>query len=599
MWRKKLTWQLLIGSLGVVLLPLLIASLYTSRLYKNFYLEHLVETGKVTASLISEDIRPLVIAGDYKKIDSLCKRIAYDIKMRITVILPSGTVIGDSEKDPTAMENHRYRPEVIEAIMGRVGTAQRLSTTLREPMMYIASPVIDNSTTVCLIRTAVPLSAITAALDEYYKRIAIAALLMAFFAFCLSYILALHFIRPIREIKEGAERFARGDLAAKINIPTIDELRHVAVALNEMATQLNLRIQTITNQRNEQEAILGSMSEGVVAIDAQDKIFSVNASAATLFGIDRAAAPGKLFNECVRNSALQRFVRSVLDSGKTIENDVTLSSTEDRRNDRFLQVHGTVLRDAENCCIGVLLVASDVTRLRVLENIRKDFVANVSHELRTPLTAIKGFVETLSAGAIDSREEATRFLGIIASQVDRLSSLIDDLLTLAVIEREEEEASLVFETCKLSEIVKAAVHDHEAPAAAKRIAVTENIDPSITVRINIPLFEQAVGNLIDNAIKYSESGKSVEVAVIKRENGEVAVAVSDHGIGIAGEHLTRIFERFYRVDKARSRKLGGTGLGLAIVKHITALHGGRTTVESIPGKGSTFSIIIPQTGGKA
>jgi two-component system, OmpR family, phosphate regulon sensor histidine kinase PhoR len=600
MWRKKLTWQLILGSLGVVLLPLIVASWYTSTLYRNFYFEHLVSAGKASTCLIGENLKPLLAAGDFAKIDSLCKLLSRDIKMRVTVILPSGKVIGDSEKDPSLMENHRYRPEIMDALAGRLGTSRRLSTTLNEPMMYVASPVMIDGSIVGVVRTAVPLFSVVAALNTYYGRIALVALLMALLAFCLSYLLARRIIGPIRDIKEGAERFARGELSSKIAVPTIDELRHLAVALNEMAQQLHGRIQTITRQRNEQEAILGSMSEGVVAIDSSDRIFSVNASAAALFGIDRAGAQGKLFGECIRNSTIQRFAKKALESGQTIESDITLSSpAEDRGHDRFLQVHGTVLRDAENASIGVLLVASDVTRLRALENIRKDFVANVSHELRTPLTAIKGFVETLSAGALDSKEEALRFLAIIAGQVDRLSSLIDDLLTLAVIEREEESASLVFEECKLIDIVNAAIHDYEAPAAAKQIRVSASVDPAITARINIPLFEQAVGNLIDNAIKYSESGRSIEVIVSQRENNEIAIAISDHGIGIASEHISRIFERFYRVDKARSRKLGGTGLGLSIVKHITALHGGRTMVESVPGKGSTFCIVIPRTGGKS
>jgi two-component system phosphate regulon sensor histidine kinase PhoR len=252
-----------------------------------------------------------------------------------------------------------------------------------------------------------------------------------------------------------------------------------------------------------------------------------------------------------------------------------------------------LLFDSDNSVDGAVIVVSNVTRFRQLETMRKEFVANVSHELRTPLTAIKGFVETLQQGALDSKEEAMRFLGIIAAQVDRLGTLVDDLLTLARIEREEETRSITLLDSPLMPVVTSALKDYSTQAASKNISVNLTGDESIRALLDAAMLEQAVGNLIDNAIKYSEPGSSVAV-MVRSEGNEAVISVSDQGIGIPAEHLDRIFERFYRVDKARSRKAGGTGLGLSIVKHIASLHNGRVTVQSVPGRGSMFTIALPQ-----
>jgi two-component system, OmpR family, phosphate regulon sensor histidine kinase PhoR len=597
MRTKKLIWRLLFGYLGVMLLPLLVASWYTSNLYNKFYTGHAVTAETAHAYLIGKDLMPFLLTGDYKRVDSLCKQLAHNIGIRITVVLPSGKVIGDSEKDPDSMENHSYRPEIREAIRGITGVSKRVSTTLNKSMMYVASPIKNGDSLIAVVRTSVPLSSINAALGQYHHRILFAALIMAVVAALLSFAFVRRITRPVRELEQGAQRFAQGDFSGKIGLPAIEELQHLASALNDMAQQIRQRIETITRQRNEQEAILASMAEGVIAVDAGEQVLSVNEAAAGLFGIDREHAAGKFLSETIRNSAVQGFVKKVLVSSQPVESDITLPpmiGVKNGNHGRFLQMHGTILRDGSGTTIGALLVASDVTRLRQLENVRKEFVANVSHELRTPLTTIKGFVETLQSGALENKEDATRFLSIISEQVNRLNELLEDLLSLAVIEREEETRTLVFSQHSILETAQAAVKNYEHPASLKNITLHVSGDAGCTAKINRPLIEQAIGNLVDNAIKYSEPQRavSIEVSCLDRE---IVIAVKDQGIGISPEHRERLFERFYRVDKARSRKAGGTGLGLAIVKHIITTHGGHVTVESEPGKGSIFSIIIPVT----
>ena len=597
MVTRKLSRQLFIGYLVVMLVPLLVASWYTSALYKKYYTETTVAAEKTHAYLIGTDLAPLVAAGDYGHVDTLCKKLGRDIGIRITVVLPSGKVIGDSEKSPDSMENHANRPEIMEALEKRTGVATRASVTLRKPMMYVASPLQRNDTVTAVVRTAVPLSSIKAALGMYYFRIFIVALFMALCALLLSILFNRRITKPVRELQNGAERFAKGDFSRKIEVPVIEELSVLATALNKMADQLHERILTITRQRNEQEAILAGMTDGVIVIDLSEHIIFVNNAAGGMFGIDLHAVPGRFLSEVIPKSAIRGFAKEVLTNAKEIERDFSIALGGDgKQNFRFLQAHGTVLRDTGGAMFGAVIVVSDVTRLRRLEQVRKDFAANVSHELRTPLTTIKGFVETLQTGGLEVKDKAQRFLDIIAAQVERLSSIIDDLMTLTLIEREEEAKTLALEDLPVFESVKAAARHYEAQAGAKQIAIVVKGESTVIASINAPLIEQAVGNLIDNAIKYSGSGTMVEVS-LSMKNSECVISVKDQGQGIPREHLDRLFERFYRVDKARSRKLGGTGLGLSIVKHIIGAHKGTVLVESTVGKGSTFSIVLPVTTG--
>ncbi|MBD3258926.1 PAS domain-containing protein, partial [candidate division GN15 bacterium] len=355
-----------------------------------------------------------------------------------------------------------------------------------------------------------------------------------------------------------------------------------------MASQLQERIRTIVEQRNEQNAVLSSMIEGVVAIDSRERVINLNKAAAAMFEIDQEWARNRSIQEVMRNVDLHGFASRALNSLEPIEAEITLPGNEER----YLHVHGTVLRDASGERTGGVIVMNDITRLKRLENIRRDFVANVSHELKTPITSIRGFVETLLDGAMNQPHDAWRFLKIIIKQTNRLNAIVEDLLSLSRIEKETESREIELSRYELFPILTGAVQSCEARASARKIRVTLACDRDITATVNARYLEQAVINLIDNAIKYSESNSEVRVSA-EVDNGGVAVRVSDEGCGIAPEHLSRLFERFYRVDKARSREVGGTGLGLAIVKHIALAHRGQVTVDSTPGEGSTFTIHLP------
>jgi len=394
--------------------------------------------------------------------------------------------------------------------------------------------------------------------------------------------------KPIAEVTEIVGSYSQGVLDKRLPSWNYGEFGELSEAINKMAAQLDARIHAISAQRNEQEAVFFSMMEGVLAFDAREKLININNAAMKMLGIEKSAVVGRYMQEVIRNIHLQRFISRALASHEVEEDEISLQPSAEL----IVHANGSVLRGQNGEVLGGLIVLNDITRLRQLENIRREFVANVSHELKTPITSIKGFVETLRDGAINDPEDTRRFLAIIARQTDRLNSIIEDLLSLSKIEEGTEKQQIVLEYGKIKNVLTSAIQSCELKAKNKGIALNLTCNEMLRANINAQLLEQAVVNLIDNAIKYSDDGKSVEVSGIKNGEG-VLVSVRDHGCGIEEKHLPRLFERFYRADKARSRELGGTGLGLAIVKHIALAHSGNVDVHSVPGQGSIFRIRLP------
>jgi two-component system phosphate regulon sensor histidine kinase PhoR len=389
-------------------------------------------------------------------------------------------------------------------------------------------------------------------------------------------------------LRTGVERHTVGELGWRIPHQPVVALQEVAKAENLLAEQMDARIADAVRRLTEQEAVLASMSEGVLAVDHSLRILNLNPGAGRIFGVSPEEARGRTLLEVSRNNELLHFTGSALASSVPTEGELVIHDPDPR----FLQAHGSVLRDGQGHAIGAVVVLNDVTRLRRLETMRRDFVANVSHELKTPITSIKGFVETLLDGAMQDSKESEHFLRIVQRQADRLHAIIEDLLNLSRIERDTEAGDIVLEPGSVKAVVAAALQSCETAAHARGIHFETECDPNLTVWINAPLLEQALVNLIDNAVKYSPAGGKVRVEAAQQD-GVLAVRVRDWGQGIEAKHLPRLFERFYRVDKARSRKLRGTVLGLAIVKHIAQAHRGQVSVESSPGEGSTFSLQIP------
>jgi two-component system phosphate regulon sensor histidine kinase PhoR len=587
--RKRLLWQLFPSYLLITLVTLLAASWYASEAMRRFFLDQTETDLKARASLLEKQIKGLISPLGAENIDTICKEAGRLSATRITVILPDGTVIGDSRETPRLMDNHANRPEIISALAGQTGTSLRFSNTLLQRMLYVAIPIRDHQGIVAVLRTALPATALEAEIGSIQLKIALGGCIIALLAAAISWVISRRISRPIEQMKKSAEQFAAGDFSQQLNFSSTLEMAGLADALNQMANQLDHRIKTIINQRNQLETVLASMLEGVIAVDSEERIVSINRAAAQLFENEPASCQNKSIQEVIRSSALQQFIRRALSNPKPAEEDITVYQNEER----VIDVKSTPLLDADRQQIGTLVVFNDVTQLRDLENMRRDFVANVSHEIKTPLTAIKGFVETLQQGKVHRAEEKERFLSIIQKHVDRLNSIIEDLLALSRIEQEDERREINFQQIKIRDIFEAAVQLCRPKAEEKKVRIELDCDKETTAVLDPTLIEQAVANLLDNAIKYSEPQSAVLLRS-RRQNSEVVISVEDHGIGIAQKHLPRLFERFYRVDQARSRSMGGTGLGLAIVKHIAQAHGGQVTVESRLGEGSRFSIHLPQ-----
>ncbi|MGD9281155.1 MAG: ATP-binding protein, partial [Desulfobacterales bacterium] len=582
--RRRLLWQLFPSYLLITLISLLAASWYASEAMRHFFLDQTATDLKARAALLEKQITGLLLPLQKNAVDSICKEAGRLSATRITVILPDGTVIGDSRETPRLMDNHANRPEIITALAGQTGRSLRFSKTLMQRMLYVAVPVKDRQSVVAVLRTSLPATAVETEIRSIQLKIALGGCIIALLAAGISWVVSRRISHPIEQMKKSAEQFAGGDLSHRLVSPATEEMAGLADAMNQMAAQLGDRIETIISQRNQLETVLASMLEGVIAVDTEERIVTINRAAAQLFENEPANCQGKSIEEVIRSPAMQQFIRHSLRNKSPSEEDITVFQNEER----VIDVKGSPLLDTNQHQIGTLMVFHDVTQLRRLENMRRDFVANVSHEIKTPLTAIKGFVETLQQGNVEKAHEKERFLGIIQKHVDRLNAIVEDLLALSRIEQEDERKEIKFEKVNLSDLFRAAIQLCRPKAEEKKIRIDLDCEKDATAIFDPALIEQAVVNLLDNAIKYSDSQSSITLKS-HQQNSEVIISVQDHGIGIAQKHLPRLFERFYRVDRARSRNMGGTGLGLAIVKHISQAHGGHVSVESKLGEGSCFS----------
>ena len=607
MQHKKLAQQIFPANIIITILAMLAVTWYGSNAFRDFYINELTSGLKARALLVSEQIGSAVADNSLDSLRSFCLRAGRASDMRITVIAPDGRVLADSNENPEAMDNHLNRPEVVTALQGKTGTSLRYSKTLRQKMLYVAitlpalppevSSRQEQDLPSSVLRMSVPLTAIEQILKSVHLKIAMGVLPVICLVILITFFVSRRISRPLEKMRKTAELFSHGDFSTKmadnLDMTASSEVVALAGAMDQMANQLNERINTIIAQRNELETVFSSMVEAIIAIDSQWRIVSLNKAAAQMFGAKRQDCQGRLLQEVVRNVELQQLINDVIESGQPVAREFSLEQGGELLS---LKTNGVPLLDSNNDNMGVLLVINDVTHLHRLENIRRDFVANVSHELKTPVTAIRGYVETLLDGALENQEDAERFLEIVLKQTDRLGAIIEDLLDLSRLEEQSDKKEITFTRALLKPALAEVVESCRFKGDQKNITINLSCPADLEIRMNLTLLEQAVTNLVINAIKYSEPGSEVWIRAGKNgkeAEDEVVISVEDSGVGIEPEHLPRLFERFYRSDKARSRKLGGTGLGLSIVKHIAQAHHGAVEVQSRPGQGTVFSIRLP------
>jgi two-component system, OmpR family, phosphate regulon sensor histidine kinase PhoR len=547
--------------------------------------DNLVKELNLSASLLESSEN---IAYDSYLMDEKANIIGGDLGLRVTIIGLDGTVYGDSKLRGQALydvENHLDRIEVQHALKGEVGENERFSATLKTDKLYVAK-IFGKDRPQGVIRLAMPLSDIKI-LSDRLKGLLIVALIFAFiFSVVLFFMVSAWISSPLREISWAAKNIAHGDFSKRPLISSRDEVGELAESIRFMSDQIKAKIAEVTTSKLRLEAVLWSMFEGVMVLEASGKIILINQALRELLNISEDPA-GKSAIEIIRNADVQDIAETALKGQPgVLSREISIFVPVEKN---FI-VHATpVLRDGKH--EAAVLVFHDITELRRLENIRKDFVANVSHELRTPVSNIQGYSETLLQGALNDRENAKEFVEIIHSDSQRLAALINDLLDLSQIESGK--LSLDIDKNMLNDMIDSVYKKIDHKIKIKKIEFIKDIaEDANIVYCDRYAIEQVLLNLIENAVKYTSEEGIIKVCA-EKEDGFIRVDISDTGIGISQEHISRIFERFYRIDKARSREQGGTGLGLAIVKHIVQAHNGKVWVESIPSKGSTFSFTLP------
>jgi two-component system phosphate regulon sensor histidine kinase PhoR len=589
MKKQKLIWQIFPLFLIIIIISLSLEAWYFNRHSRQFFLENTEKELMVRARLIEFKITEILSGKPVRnqKLNDLCRDLGESIQTRVTVVAPSGEVMADSLARTATMENHKNRPEIQTALTGEKGVSIRYSRTLDQNMMYFALPVEGNTGIAAVIRTAIPLTAIEKNIRSTRNKVFGFLILTVIAAAGVSWYVTRKIIQPLEAIKKGAQAFARGDLSNRLAVPDTEELSALARSMNQMAENLTNRIQEALNRQRELEAVHASMQEGVIAIDNQEKIITINDAAARIFNFPAIEMKNKNVLEVARNYELQSFIRTALSTHEPVEDDILIHQDKDH----ILNIHSSALWDSQDHRMGTLIIFHDITRIRRLEKMHKDFAANVSHELKTPLTTLKGFIETLQEMPDSSSEDRSGFLKILEKNVNRMIELINDLLSLSRLERLEG-TGVRFADNQLFILIQGAVAACGPLAEKKQIQIQITCPQDLTVRVDPVLMEQAIVNLVENAVKYSLKNSQVDICA-RSTSKDIQIDVRDAGPGIAKEHLPKIFNRFYRVDKGRSRQEGGTGLGLAIVKHIIQYHNGQITVSSVKGKGTVFHIRLP------
>ena len=509
--------------------------------------------------------------------------------LRITVIAKDGTVIGESDKPESELkniENHLQRPEVQQAIHEGVGSTTRRSDTVGVDLLYVAVPVRDDPA-VGVVRVAMPLVQIQHITARVLHTVSMSILAVGLAAMPILYWLSRRVTRPILQMQKAAARMARGDFSGKAPHRVSGELGELATALNDMSSQLEARLRELSEEKADLSAILAGMTEGVLVVRPDGRIRLTNHALRHQFGLAEDAV-GKTVAEAFGNVPLQDLVGEVITGSDVSARELTFLTP----SECAYELSATRLQDGRGAVTGVIMVVHDITRIRQFENTRKEFVANVSHELRTPLSIIKGYVETLLDDQPPDAETTRQFLNTIQRHSRRLEALVADLLSISALESQQ--ARLSFGPVMMRAAAQSVLDELTQQAQQKSITISQEVPERLpAVRADAQRLHQVLFNLLDNAIKYTHAGGHVTIRATEKDD-VIETVVADDGPGIGPEHLPHIFERFYRVDKARSRELGGTGLGLSIVKHIIQSHGGRVWAESQLEKGSTFYFTLPR-----
>jgi two-component system phosphate regulon sensor histidine kinase PhoR len=581
----KLRWRIAIPYVALILAATLGLTLYISDQVSQARLEQLESQLWADARLLADSVQPLLAAGEGgETLDPQARKWAELLDARVTLIGADGVVLGDSHAVWQEMDNHLNRPEVQEALARGHGQSTRYSNTMGFEMMYSAVPVAGSQggDPLGIVRVSLSVEEIKAGISRLRHSIGLAGLVVALVAAVIALIVADRTTRPVRHLTEAAEAMAAGDLSARLLPASKDEIGQLTESFHRMASQLRIQMATLAEEQSRLAAVLDHMADGVLITDEDSHVRLMNAAAARLFNSPLDDALGRTFAQVVPHHQMIELWKRCRDQGEEQAATVEVSPY-----DLFLQAIITPFEEAE--ARSLLIIVQDLTRVRRLETVRRDFISNISHELRTPLAGLKALVDTLRAGAIKDPPAAKRFLKRMDSEVDSLTHMVQELLELSRVESGQ--APLRLEPVPAAEIIAPPADRLRPQAERAGLTLVLSLDPQLPlVMADAEQAHVVVTNLVHNAIKFTAPGGKVTVGA-ERNGDEVTFSVSDSGVGIPAEDVSRIFERFYKADRARSG--GGTGLGLAIAKHVIQGHGGRIWAESVEGEGSTFFFTLP------
>jgi len=541
---------------------------------KQHYIATFTDNLKNMTLLLRPEITDFFRTRKLKEMDNYVKSFKHSVNMRITVMDSDGLVIADSEKDPRVMENHRMRPEFIDAVSGRIGKSMRFSVTVEEKMLYVAVPIVADGKIIGVLRISEFLKDIENLLNDLRNKIIWLTLITATFAFIITLIISRGISKPLAELVLAAKQVSQGNFNVKVFLKNNDELKDLAESFNEMTIKMQNMFQHLANQKEEFNTIISSIEEPLFVLKKDGTVKLCNESFKRI--ADNRELKGGYFWEYCRSPELDDIVKKVKLERKHHLEEIKIK-------DRFYLCSFTFLNQTEE----IVIILQDITRFKQLETLKKEFIANISHELRTPLTAIKGFIETLEE---EEHIQNVRYLEAIKRHTNRLMNIVNDILVLS--ELEKEGIRLEKEDVNLIDLIENILKIFEQRIKEKGLSVVLNAQENIRpIKADSFRLEQMLINLMDNAIKYTEKG-TITIS-INQDEDICMITVEDTGIGIPESSIPRIFERFYTADKSRSKKLGGTGLGLSIVKHIVLLHKGSIDVQSSFGKGTKFTIKLP------
>lgn len=581
-FRLKLTLTIL----GLISIVLVVLGVYFAKVLERSYLETLDDLLGRESRLIAQAIHFQEVFTDPKLLTERIKEFTPAEDLRITVIDRQGTVMYDSESQPDSMENHASRPEFAAALRGENGLSHRFSDTLGFNMMYVAVPIKQGDQIVGAVRTAMSMEEITTTIHKMWYSLLTGLLVMMVVGFIGVSRISLSITKPIEEITRVARNITQREYESRVKLKANDEIGQLAGAINFMASSLEQQMYEISENQQRLSGVLTNMMSGVMFVTENRRIMLVNPAVEKLLGTSSRELVGKLHIEACKSFGLSQYIDRCIDTREKFRQEVHVYYPQERILDASFAPYINFKGEAK----GVVVVLHDITDIRRLEKMRSEFVANVSHELRTPITSIKGFTETLLDGAMQDEETCRNFLQIISDESERLFRLIREILDLSKIEQKK--IPLTLERYNAADLIANTVSVVQEQLHRKNLTLRLDVDPDIWLITDRDSFHQVMLNLLSNAIAYTLEGGLVTLSVHQQEN-RVVIKVQDTGIGIPEKDLERIFERFYRVDKARSRDSGGTGLGLAIVKHLVENLHGIISVESREGEGTTFTVIFP------